>query len=666
MGVTWPAWVAVQMYVLTRAFSSRRSTPWFALLFYMFLGNWGLFLHIAAEAGWIPASVLRYLSFRSSLQVDYHLHFPPHSELWWFWPTRLIPDASPGGYAITEFPFFSFIIGDLHPHVVVLPWTLLGLLVIAKTRLDTWRKVFIVAFIVGYVAVVNSWTFPVLLVLMGLFVLRTQGFRAAVSRGLVVAFLALLFFAPFYVRLHSPIVAYRVGLFPTPLVPWAFHWAPFLLPLALVLGLGFFGETRWGGGKGERAFFLLGGLLVIVGCWVHLCLLSLILLSIVWVVMPRSSGRGEDAPVVFLLGWMMLNALVDLFYMEDFWGGRYNTIFKVYFEAWTLLAVSMSLFLERLSKWGRTIAVMWSLSGLLYPVAVVLLLLGNMSDALQPVHLRWLSELVWDTARAKVSSELSTRADVHQVLEMDLQTPPAPVMYGLVEVAQRDPVMLLWYPDRIRDVGRNPMDRNVFFRSHNEAVRAAILKRYHVDAVILGRKEHWTYGFDVDFALSTLLTPAFGAEKTVAYRVYTPVVCLDLEAPVVFEGKRGKAVLERLRVTRGRDFSHRDVLSLFEIWEVSGVDPAILSAFVHFLDAQGSLVGQGDHPLGVWGTRWQDPASGRIAGVHWTSVRPTVEVNRISLGVWIPSSREHFLPRSSSPIARVRGNQVDLPLRACR
>jgi uncharacterized membrane protein len=37
------------------------------------------------------------------------------TSFWWWWrATRISPDAN----SITEFPFFSFILGDLHPHVM--------------------------------------------------------------------------------------------------------------------------------------------------------------------------------------------------------------------------------------------------------------------------------------------------------------------------------------------------------------------------------------------------------------------------------------------------------------------------------------------------------------------------------------------------------------------
>src|SRR3972149_2411154 len=43
------------------------------------------------------------------------------SSTWWWWRATRI---SPAGDSITEFPFFSFLLGDLHPHVMAIPYVL--------------------------------------------------------------------------------------------------------------------------------------------------------------------------------------------------------------------------------------------------------------------------------------------------------------------------------------------------------------------------------------------------------------------------------------------------------------------------------------------------------------------------------------------------------------
>ncbi|HEX8683119.1 MAG TPA: DUF2298 domain-containing protein [Ardenticatenaceae bacterium] len=55
------------------------------------------------------------------------------SRSWWWWAaSRTLSDFGPDGgriEVIDEFPFFSFLLGDMHPHVLALPFVLLGVTV---------------------------------------------------------------------------------------------------------------------------------------------------------------------------------------------------------------------------------------------------------------------------------------------------------------------------------------------------------------------------------------------------------------------------------------------------------------------------------------------------------------------------------------------------------
>ena len=50
-----------------------------------------------------------------------HLSWRPQDYMWWWRSSRVIDSFDSSGasldYTITEFPFFSFLLGDLHPHL---------------------------------------------------------------------------------------------------------------------------------------------------------------------------------------------------------------------------------------------------------------------------------------------------------------------------------------------------------------------------------------------------------------------------------------------------------------------------------------------------------------------------------------------------------------------
>src|SRR5687767_13658810 len=82
----------------------------------------------------------------------------------WFAVSRVIPDT------INEFPAFSFTLGDLHAHVLAIPFTLLALafalqVALAGPRGDVaWRSVaeaLAAGLSVGALYAINSWSYPV-------------------------------------------------------------------------------------------------------------------------------------------------------------------------------------------------------------------------------------------------------------------------------------------------------------------------------------------------------------------------------------------------------------------------------------------------------------------------------------------------------------------------
>ncbi|MCL4274003.1 MAG: hypothetical protein KJZ77_09045 [Anaerolineales bacterium] len=66
----------------------------------------------------------------------------PDRYLWWWRASRVIQDYDMlGGHreVIDEFPFFSFLLGDLHPHVLAIPFGLLAIAVALNLFLGGWR-----------------------------------------------------------------------------------------------------------------------------------------------------------------------------------------------------------------------------------------------------------------------------------------------------------------------------------------------------------------------------------------------------------------------------------------------------------------------------------------------------------------------------------------------
>ncbi|MDP7619915.1 MAG: DUF2298 domain-containing protein, partial [Dehalococcoidia bacterium] len=150
---------------------------------------------------------------------------------WWFWPTRIIIDGTHAD-PIDEFPAFSFVLGDLHPHLMAIPFVLLALTLAlawlarrdppdSRWPIDQPGEAVLIALVIGALGFLNTWDLPAyLLVFMAsVAILRlwraSEEFRDSPARwgrvtgdilgpSLAVAALSILLYLPFYGGIDAP------------------------------------------------------------------------------------------------------------------------------------------------------------------------------------------------------------------------------------------------------------------------------------------------------------------------------------------------------------------------------------------------------------------------------------------------------------------------------
>lgn len=132
-----------------------------------------------------------------SLPPALPLSWIPSRYLWWWRASRVVQDYDLAGNwreVIDEFPFFSYLLGDLHPHVLVMPFALLAIGLsmnlylggsVGRIRIKwieismNWSTFLVSAIIIGGLAFLNTWDFPMYVVL---FSLVYTGYRLSVIR----------------------------------------------------------------------------------------------------------------------------------------------------------------------------------------------------------------------------------------------------------------------------------------------------------------------------------------------------------------------------------------------------------------------------------------------------------------------------------------------------
>jgi YYY domain-containing protein len=322
-----------------------------------------------------------------------------HHDLWtsydWWSPSRVIPNT------INEFPAFSFVLADLHAHVLALPYAALAVGLALNLLLAHGRGILafggrwwalgllVYAVALGGLYVINGWDLPTYLGLAILALLlqqwlahgRTLNRDTLINTAMAVVFmggLAFLLYTPFYLSFSSP--AQGVGIVQASARSQAGDvWNYFALPAFLALSyvasraaaplrdealpalVGIWAPAR----RGEVASALTRipvGLLAAVPMLLFAWLTALTIHGTGW---PALWTAGLVIACVALLlrdvtrparpaerGAMMLTLLIgcgaglamlcEVVYLRDVFGGAYfrmNTVFKFYYQAWLLLGI---------------------------------------------------------------------------------------------------------------------------------------------------------------------------------------------------------------------------------------------------------------------------------------------------------------------------------------
>lgn len=226
----------------------------------------------------------------------------PASWLWWR-GSRVLQDTNLFGgkiEIIDEFPFFSYLLSDLHPHVLAMPFALMAIGVclnlfikgtvepIANTSQVKWIKhweLWLTALILGSMAFLNTWNFPIY---VGLFCLvaaylRTHELGWSGKRvgeflvmGIGFAVIGVVLFLPFYIGFKSQAGGILPSLeFITPGINFWVMFGPLLIPILTGLLVLFARrQTQKNIQKGLQF-----AVIVLLGLWIFSTLLGIALFN---------------------------------------------------------------------------------------------------------------------------------------------------------------------------------------------------------------------------------------------------------------------------------------------------------------------------------------------------------------------------------------------------
>lgn len=483
----------------------------------------------------------------------------------WFWvPSRALP-----GDTITEFPFFTFTYADLHAHMIALPITLLVLglaiaFVFNRWKFDTnakWEsRIYLAVMLVftglvlGALKITNTWDWPTYTAFVCVaiaysvfkyaqvpgfllpgwpnYARKTVMLVCLIGVILVVSAVMILPFSQHYAQAYGSIDRWQGSY--SPLTSYLVHWG---IPFFLIISW-FVWETReWLAStpaselKKIQPYLIYLQILVIL-FFAILILITALGIKIGWLVgvmavwdlilLLRPGISDEKKIVHFLIGTgLVLTLFVELFVLVGD-VGRMNTVFKFYYQAWVLFAVSGTAALMWITPAVRTVwkehnSAIWQtllaillISGYLYPMTAATDKIRDRMSKSTPKTLDGIefmkTSVYWDM---DTKMDLSQDYQAIKWMQANVQGSPVLVEANTVEYKWGNrftiytglPGVLGWNWHQRQQ--RGAIDYNgiqarleeipAFYQTEDIDQAKSFLEKYHVEYIILGQQEKAYY-----------------------------------------------------------------------------------------------------------------------------------------------------------------------------
>ena len=529
----------------------------------------------------------------------------PQEFWWWFRATRVIntfEGTQELDYTIQEFPSFSLILGDLHPHVMAIPFALLAAAFcwdlfrrdhlglshrlssctgpngsLTSLSAGWWRGAGSYAYMlalglaIGGLAFTNMWDLPTYAsLLLGVAVLKAYSLRTRGDAGaptptrvwtapLLIAAggiaLAVLLFLPYHLTLQSSVS----GIAPVPVTTRPVHmgivWGLYLAVIAPFI-IGAFWRTTLSEDWGRTAGLALGiaALPIVVWAFLHMesggttsdiwdrlvAVLPLASLIAIAVFTTFSSVRAEGATggsfalALSALGLMLIMG-PELLYIDEAFGTRMNTVFKLYYQAWVLLAVAAGFAFhfwanlgDRGEGWKRALGTIWAvvvcmllLASLYYPPAAAASKAessstgGGTLDGLAYVaELRPAERDAIEFLRREAGRESTMVEAVGEWFD-----------YGLISRSTGIPTVFNWPGHEVQWRGSadqfegREQDVADIYQSERWDHVQNLLARYNVEYVYVGPRERSKYGTEGLEKFGEFMDTVFSKDDVTIYRV---------------------------------------------------------------------------------------------------------------------------------------------------
>ncbi len=487
------------------------------------------------------------------------------SSWWWFAAARSITDRAPGysddcdtGYhreVITEFPAFSFLLGDNHPHLLGIPFAAL-MMALALQRFLSRKppnryEIGLYGSCLAGQFCTNAWDAPIYFTLL----FAAEGYRrwqstigqgwqrqdttALLRYGFSLALISLIFAAPLWVTLQTQVRGLSPNLdYPTRVQQLFIVFAPFALVSLITLTM-----------KPWRSLSTHGGLAFIFTISIIICLIvtvialamltgqgnlsevlsafilrrsqTIYLLSIVslivvmfflllYLLKQRNSpiSSGQFGALIALLGCLLV-IFPEFIFIQDVFNIRMNTIFKFHYQAWLLFGLAATYTIQR----G------WSAGGpQRYASVAVLVCVGVLGAPYLPAGIitrLQANDIEYPSLDSRHSLMSTADIQLSNCLKQELAganvviaeaIPPGRrsynPRYGRIATLSGLPTVIAWEghqsqwrgPSYPHTVGNRAADIDELYRTENHFLIWETIERYGIQYILWGSEEQNIYG----------------------------------------------------------------------------------------------------------------------------------------------------------------------------
>ena len=509
-----------------------------------------------------PLSILNWLHGDKHVTIQNYEYFIPQ-DFWWWWKSSRIINSYKNNesldFTINEFPFFSFLLGDFHPHMISIPFFITTLILFTsyfvgskyiylshkRPKISYLFTLLLILFI-GSTGFINMWNlsffvlFTFILIYFYFYINKFQIKIIITSKFireiLLVWIIGILVFGNFYFITSDSNISYPFISFnyiTTRPIHLIYVW---IIPFSIIIPLLYFMFHENFYTKSKLSLFKTKSNLLFISLF--------IVTSIIWAIVNMVISEQSLAqlllsliffyifylPLFFLIYHLITKTiknndvlklsyylllftafillyLSELFYVKDIFGNRMNTIFKFHYQVWIVFSITSGISLKFLLEYNlRNITrIILSISFLIlatsniYFVTASYLTKIKESSNLNP-NLSSINQLENDTNKYELIKYLRLNSNHNDVI---IETKGKSYTNdSQISSESRIPTILGWVGHQLQwrsnhsDIYNREEDIDTFYISNDSQEIINIINKYSITMIILGPNEIEKYNIN--------------------------------------------------------------------------------------------------------------------------------------------------------------------------